>query len=78
MKGPLTGVACPISFCPQQTPEQVKRNSTVYVIDVMQHVLTEAVQQNHPAIRLDLTTFQGSRLSSVMEETQIAPDPSQF
>lgn len=62
----------------QSTYEQVKRNSTVYAIDVMQHVLTEAVQQNHPAIRLDLTTFQGSRLYSAMEETQIAPDPSQF
>lgn len=61
----------------QTSYEQVKRTSEVYVIDVMQHILAEAVQQQHPGVRLNHTTFQGSRLYAAMEETQIAPDPTQ-
>lgn len=62
----------------QTAYEQVKQNPKVYAVDVMQHILTEAVQHQHPGIKLELTTFQGSRLYAAMEETRIAPDPKQF
>lgn len=61
----------------QTSYEQIKRTSEVYAIDVMQHILAEAVQPQHPGVRLNLTTFQGSRLYAAMEETQIAPNPTQ-
>ncbi len=58
-----------------QNYAQVQADRRVYAVDVMQQILTDAIQKAHPNADVEHITIQGSLLYGAMERMGIAPKP---
>jgi hypothetical protein len=57
------------------TYTKLQQDSRVYALDVMQQVVTDIVQREHPNIAADRIHVQGSVLYAALENSGIAPKP---